>query len=89
MDGDQDEMAGPGVLAVPEREWEQARLRAGVISRLAEHDPVGLAAVDEAAMELGISRRRVYVLLERYRRGSGLVTDLVPGDRMVARVGAG
>ena len=39
MDGDQDEMAGPGVLAVPEREWEQARLRAGVIGRLAEHDP--------------------------------------------------
>ena len=78
MDGDQDEMAGPGVLAVPEREWEQARLRAGVIGRLAEHDPVGLAVVDEAAMELGISRRRVYVLLERYRRGSGLVTDLVP-----------
>lgn len=79
MDGDQDEMAAPGLLAVPEREWEQARLRSRVIGRLAERDPVRLAAVDEAAVQLRISRRRVYVLLERYRQGSGLVTDLVPG----------
>ena len=55
MDGDQDEMAGPGVLAVPEREWEQARLRAGVIGRLAEHDPVGLAAVGARACSLILS----------------------------------
>ncbi|GFZ99351.1 Mu transposase C-terminal domain-containing protein [Nesterenkonia alkaliphila] len=57
-------------------EWEQTRLRAYVIGKLAERGRVGLAAADEAAIELGISRRQVYVLLERYRQGSGLVTDL-------------
>lgn len=31
---------------------------------------------DSAAVELGVSRRQVYVLLDRYRRGSGLVTEL-------------
>ncbi|MBB3036539.1 Mu transposase C-terminal domain-containing protein [Hoyosella altamirensis] len=78
MEDDQNEIAASGLLAVPEPEWEQARLRSQVIGRLAERDPVSLAAVDEAAMQLGISRRRVYVLMKRYRQGSGLVTDLVP-----------
>jgi putative transposase len=31
------------------------------------------------AAELGVSRRQVYVLLQRFRAGSGLVTDLMPG----------
>src|SRR5699024_11987835 len=35
-----------------------------------------LVAADEAALSLSISRRQVYVLLERYRQGTGLVTDL-------------
>ena len=30
-------------------------------------------------MELGISQQQVYVLLQRYRQGTGLVTDLVSG----------
>lgn len=50
---------------------------AKVIAKLAEHAPVGVLAADRAAVELGVSRRQVYVLLERYRQGSGLVTDLV------------
>src|SRR5699024_1721394 len=57
--------------------WEQARLSAKVIAKLAEHAPVGVLAADRAAVELGGSRRQDYVLLERYRQGSGLVTDLV------------
>lgn len=64
-------------LAMSDAEWEQARLRADVIGKLAEHGRVGLSAADEAAFALGVSRRQVYVLVERYRQGSGLVTDLV------------
>lgn len=68
-----------GHLSMSDAEWEQARLRAGVIGKLAARDVVGVAAADEAAMELGISQRQVYVLLQRYRQGTGLVTDLVSG----------
>ncbi|PCC47337.1 MULTISPECIES: Mu transposase C-terminal domain-containing protein [Brevibacterium] len=71
------EIPSTGHLTIPEAEWKQARLRADVIGTLAKRDRVGLAAADEAALALSISRRQVYVLLDRYRRGSGLVTDLV------------
>jgi putative transposase len=37
-----------------------------------------LAGADEVAAELGVSRRQVYVLLQRFRVDSGLVTDLMP-----------
>ncbi|TFB83556.1 hypothetical protein E3O11_11070 [Cryobacterium levicorallinum] len=40
---------------------------------------VGRAAVEAAALSLGISRRQVYVLIKRYRTRSGLATDLAPG----------
>ncbi|EXF23871.1 transposase [Nesterenkonia sp. AN1] len=63
-------------LTMSDAAWQQAKLRTKVISRLAGSDPVGVVAADRAGVELGISRRRVYVLLERYRQGTGLVTDL-------------
>lgn len=56
-----------GHLTLPDAAWEQARLRTRLISELAERDPVGLDAADRAAVELGISRRRVYVLLQHQR----------------------
>lgn len=76
MDGDDSGIPATGHLTMPDVAWEQARLRAHLISELAERDPVGLDAADRVAVELGISRRRVYVLLQLYRQGSGLVTDL-------------
>lgn len=69
-----------GHLGMPEAEWQVARLRAEVIGRLAARDVVDSSAADEAATELGISRRQVYLLVHRCRAGSGLVTDLVPGQ---------
>nr|WP_322750961.1 MULTISPECIES: helix-turn-helix domain-containing protein [unclassified Frankia] len=36
-------------------------------------------AADAAAAELGLSRCRVYELLRRWRAGSDLVSDLIPG----------
>lgn len=76
MDEEPGRIASTRHLAMSDAEWKYARLRADVIGNLAEHGRVGLAAADEAAIALGISRRQVYVLLERYRQGTGLVTDL-------------
>lgn len=76
MDNGPDRIGSAGHLTMSDTAWEQARLRAEVIGKLAERDTVGLAAADEAAVDLGISRRRVYLLLKRYRQGSGLATDL-------------
>ncbi|WP_425298477.1 helix-turn-helix domain-containing protein [Rathayibacter oskolensis] len=39
---------------------------------------MGRSRINEAAKELGISRRQMYALLERWRRGGGLVSDLLP-----------
>lgn len=63
-------------LTMSDAEWEQARLRADVIGKLADRDRAGVAAADAVSDGLGISRRQVCVLLERYRQGAGLVTDL-------------
>lgn len=76
MDEEPGRILSTGHLTMSDAEWKQARLRADVISKLAERGSVGLAAADEAALALSISRRQVYVLLERYRQGAGLVTDL-------------
>lgn len=76
MDSDHVRIAAQGQLAMPEAAWVQARTRATVIGTLAARGSIGIIAADEAAAKLGISRRQVYVLLDRYRQGSGLVTDL-------------
>jgi hypothetical protein len=49
--------------------------------------PVSHQAADAAGEQLGLSRRQVYALVKQYR-GSGLVTDLVPGRSSGGR-GAG
>lgn len=67
-----------GLLAMSDVAWEQAVRRTAVIAPLALLDVVGHAAADHAAGELNISRRQVYLLIRRYRQGSGVVTDLVP-----------
>lgn len=63
-----------------------------VIGLLAAEPRVGLAAVDAAANELGISRRQVYVLLGRWRAGEGVVSDLLlrrsSGGRKLGRLPA-
>ncbi|HEY6793774.1 MAG TPA: DDE-type integrase/transposase/recombinase [Kineosporiaceae bacterium] len=68
-----------GLLTVPDEVWNLAVRRAEVIAPLARADVVGLDAVDAAAAELGVSRRKVYLLLGRWRRGEGVVSDLLPG----------
>lgn len=53
--------------------------RATVIRELAGQPAIGLDAADDAAAELGVSRRYVYTLVRRWREGEGLVSDLLPG----------
>ena len=68
-----------GVLTASDPVWDAAARRAAVIGGLAERDTVGLVAAGQAAAELGISRRQVYVLVGRWRAGEGVVSDLLPG----------
>jgi len=68
-----------GVATLSSSAWEQARLRTEIIRSLAALEVVCHQAADAAAQALGLSRRQVYVLIQRARRGSGLLTDLAPG----------
>lgn len=73
------QVAERGVLAADDEAWERVARQAAVIGPLARLDVIGLAQADVAANELGISRRQVYTLLERWRGGQGMATDLLPG----------
>lgn len=68
-----------GLLALSEEDWAQASLRAQVIGPLAASTVVGREAADAAAEQLGVSRRRVYALVQQCRQGTGVVSDLAPG----------
>src|SRR6266851_1755734 len=76
-----------GVLTSDVARWELAVQRAGVIGRLAQRDRVSVAAADEAAAKLGVSRRQVYELVKRWRVGEGLTSDLLPGKSSGGRGG--
>jgi len=68
-----------GVVSMLDEEWKEARRRAAVIGPLAARPSVSHRAADAAGERLGLRRRQVYVLVERWRRGSGLVSDLAVG----------
>ena len=77
-----------GHLTLPSARWDRVLRQAEVIRCLAEcADDAGgrgsgcrVATIDEAAAELGVSRRQMYVLLQRFRAGSGRATDLMPAS---------
>jgi putative transposase len=79
MDDERAVVAERGLLTVPDEVWDLAVRRAEAIERLDGLREVGRGAGDEAAAELGVSRRQVYVLLRRWREGEGVVSDLLPG----------
>lgn len=66
-----------GLLSVSDLEWERARLSMEVISPLAKLTVITSELVDNAAKKLGVSRRQIYLLIERYRQGNGLITDML------------
>jgi putative transposase len=86
---DQDQVSERGVLTASDELWETAVRQASVISRLTATDPAGVTAVDEAALELALSRRQVYVLPARWRTGGGVVSDLLPGHPTSPAAGVG
>lgn len=77
MDADKFDVAETGVLTASAEQWEQARSRFAVLSELADRSSIGTAVVEDAAQQLGVSPRRVYVLLSKLRNGGGSVTDLL------------
>ena len=85
-----------GLLTVPDEVWAVAVRRTEVIGPLAAAGTAGEEAVEAAAVQLGVSRRQVYVLLRRWRDGQGLVSDPIPrcssggrgGQRLAAEVEA-
>ena len=79
MASDQPTIPEHGVLTLAEQAWAEAQRRARVIAPLAARPAVDRHTADEAAAQLGLSRRQIYTLLQRFRRGDGLVTDLAPG----------
>jgi len=64
-------------LTMSDQGWQLAVHRHRVISELALKQPASRALITEASDQLGVSPRQIYVLLERYRKGTGLVTDLI------------
>ncbi|MFQ6331496.1 Mu transposase C-terminal domain-containing protein (plasmid) [Nocardia sp. CWNU-33] len=82
-----DSVAERGVLTADGTRWQLAVRRAEVIGRLAVLDRVSVVAADQAAAELGVTRRRVYTLVQRCRAGDGLVSDLLPGKSSGGRGG--
>lgn len=64
-------------LRMSDQVWQLAVHPHQVISELALKQPATQALIAEAADQLGVSPRQIYVLLERYRKGTGLVTDLI------------
>ncbi|WP_104173274.1 helix-turn-helix domain-containing protein [Arthrobacter sp. Y81] len=59
-----------GLLAMSDAEWDEAVRQAAVIAPLAALDVVGQGAVNDAAALFDVSRRQVYVLIDRFRRGT-------------------
>jgi hypothetical protein len=56
-------MREEGLLTLSDSEWEKARRRADIIRPLAKNESVSRIAADEAAKQLGVSRRHFYELL--------------------------
>nr|WP_307082898.1 Mu transposase C-terminal domain-containing protein [Arthrobacter agilis] len=78
MDEVQGSVDERGLLTASDEAWSQAVRAAAVIGPLAALPRVGRSQVDDAAAALGVSYRQVYVLLNRWREGGGLVSGLLP-----------
>ncbi|MCA0291727.1 MAG: DDE-type integrase/transposase/recombinase [Actinobacteria bacterium] len=84
---DADQIPERGLLTASPEAWALAVRRAEVIGPLAAAGVAGEEPVTTAAMQLGVSRRQVYVLLRRWREGQGVVSDLIPGRSSGGRGG--
>jgi len=69
----------PDLATVSALQWAEAKRREAHIRPLAELGICTTARAEAAARELGLSSRRVYALIRRYRASGGLLTALLPG----------
>jgi putative transposase len=71
--------SSPDLATISKADWAEAKRREAVIRPLAEQPTCSKAQARAAAQVLGLTERRVYMLLQAYRRAGGLLTSLVPG----------
>ena len=64
---------------IAECEWNEAYRRAVVLRPLFEIQYCSREKAHEAAVELGLSERQVYRLIQRLRESGGELTALLPG----------
>ena len=64
---------------IAEQEWNEALRRAEVLRPLVEYKRCSRKKAREAAVELGLSERQLYRLIQRLRESGGELTALLPG----------
>src|SRR5262249_11075350 len=69
----------PDLATVSAADWAEAQRREAVIRPLAERALCSVAHAEAAAQVLGLSSRRIYMLIRAYRASGGLLTSLIPG----------
>lgn len=67
-----------GTVRLPDTLWQEAERRAALIRPLAAMPFVSAMLAQDVAMELSLSQRTVYRLIQRFRESGGLLTSLTP-----------
>jgi putative transposase len=71
---------GRSALSASDADWAEAVRRAAMIRPLAAMPRLDIPSVEAAALQLGLSKRRVYGLLDAFR-GNPVTAALLPGKR--------
>ena len=69
--------APPDLATIADADWTEAKRREAIIRPLAQQANCSRAQADVAAQILGLSARRIYMLIRDYRHSGGLLTSLV------------
>ena len=77
MDDQSGQTSESGVVSLPDAAWSEARRRAVIIAPLAKMGVVTSRAAKKAAVELGVSDRTIYALVNKWRQSGGSLLQLV------------
>jgi putative transposase len=67
-----------GTIRLSNDAWKEAERRASVIRPLADMSVVTTSIANEAAEQLNLSQRTIYILIRRFRESGGLLTSIAP-----------
>lgn len=67
-----------GTVRLSEDAWKEAERRAALIKPLADMSVVPVSIANEAAEQLALSQRTIYILIQRFRESGGLLTSIAP-----------